>query len=85
MRWEQLAQEIADSYRRQRERAIEDLRNAIVEAINERQPPVEVTVFVLRSIEAELLAEVNRARLPAKSWRDAREQAPPPLSLADES
>lgn len=85
MRWEEIAQQIADSYRRQREEAIERLRNAVVEAINEQQPPAEIVVFVLRSVEAELLTQVNRRELPAKSWRDARErQKPEPLAFEDD-
>lgn len=85
MKWEEIAQQIADSYRRQREESIERLRNAVVEAINEQQPPAEIVVFVLRSIEAELLSQVNRTQLPARSWRDAREQKrPETLSLADD-
>ena len=84
MNWEPIARQIADEFRRQREEQIERLRNGIVDLVNQEQPPVEILIFVLRSIEHEAIAQANREALPAGTWREARAKGKPEtLSLGE--
>ena len=68
---------LEDEYARQRNAAAEDLHNAIVEIINERQPTIETVLYVLEALKLNLLQPKVKAASPgelATGWRAQREK-----------
>lgn len=71
---------LESEYAHQRNEAAEDLHNAIVEIINERQPSIETVLYVLEALKLNLLQKkvklVNpgEAAAPSTGWRAEREK-----------
>jgi hypothetical protein len=69
---------LEQEYAKQRNEAAEELHNAIVEIINEKQPSIETTLYVLETLKVNLLQKKAKFVEPgavAGGWRDQREKA----------
>jgi len=68
---------LEQEYAHQRNEAAEDLHNAIVEIINEKQPTVETVLYVLEALKLNLLQKKVKVAEPgavAAGWRAQRDK-----------
>jgi len=73
---------LEQEYAKQRNEAAEDLHNAVVEIINERQPSIETVLYVLEVLKLNLLQKKMKfaepgatALVTGSGWREQREKA----------
>jgi len=70
---------LEQEYAKQRNEAAEELHNAVVEIINEKQPSIETVLYVLEALKLNLLQKKMKfvepgATATGSGWREQREK-----------